>query len=115
MKARDKKAAAAYRATRKKRLAALAKAKEAPTKAERERARKAERVEKMDLQVRLATETKDYNIGTSLRNYIDPRLFKAWTDEVGAEWSKLYTAALQRKFLWVRDAKFDWKEVSSQY
>ena len=115
MRARDKKAAAAYKATRKKRLAALAKAKETPTKAEREKARKAERVERMDLQVRLATETKDYNIGTSLRNYIDPRLFKAWTDEVGAEWSKLYTAALQRKFLWVRDAKFDWKEVSSQY
>ncbi len=115
LKARDKKASASYKATRTKRLAALAKAKDAPTKAEREAVRKAERVEKMELQVSLTTKTKDYNIGTSLRNYIDPRLFKAWTDEVGAEWSKLYTSALQRKFLWVRDAKFDWKEVSSQY
>lgn len=115
LRARDKKAAALYRATRAKRLDALAKAKDAPTKAEREAVRKAERVEKMELQVSLTTKTKDYNIGTSLRNYIDPRLFKAWTDEVGAEWSKLYTSALQRKFLWVRDAKFDWKEVSSQY
>lgn len=115
LRARDRKASASYKATRAKRRAALAKAKDAPTKAEREAVRKAERVERMGLQVDLTTRTKDYNLGTSLRNYIDPRLFKAWTDEVGAEWSKLYTSALQRKFLWVRDAKFDWKEVSSQY
>ena len=115
LRARDKKASASYRAARRKRLAALDRARKMPTKAEREAARKAERVERMEMQVRLATRTKDYNIGTSLRNYIDPRLFKAWTDEVGAEWSKLYTSALQRKFLWVRDKKYDWKEVSSQY
>ena len=47
----------------------------------------------------LSEKTKDYAIGTSLRNYIDPRVFKAWTDEVGAEWEKLYTAALQKKLL----------------
>ena len=115
LRARDKKASAAYRAARRKKLAALDRAKKMPTKAEREAARKAERVERMEMQVRLTTKTKDYNIGTSLRNYIDPRLFKAWTDEVGAEWSKLYTSALQRKFLWVRDNKYDWKEVSSKY
>ena len=115
LRARDKKASASYRASRRKRLEALDRAKKMPTRAEREAARKADRVERMEMQVRLATKTKDYNIGTSLRNYIDPRLFKAWTDEVGAEWSKLYTSALQRKFLWVRDKKFDWKEVSSQY
>lgn len=115
LRARDRKAASAYKATRKKRLAALARARDAPTRAEREKARKAERVERMELQVRLTAKTRDYNIGTSLRNYIDPRLFKAWTDEVGADWSKLYTAALQRKFLWVRGEEYDWKEVSSQY
>ncbi len=74
-----------------------------------------ERVEKLKLQVDLSTKTRDYNIGTSLRNYIDPRVFKAWTDEVGAEWEKLYTSALQKKFLWVKSENESWKAVSQYY
>ncbi|NWJ56740.1 DNA topoisomerase I [Marine Group I thaumarchaeote] len=62
-----------------------------------------ERVEKLKLQIDLSEKTRDYNLGTSLRNYIDPRVIKAWTDEVGVEWGKLYTAALQKKFLWVKN------------
>ena len=115
LEARQKKASRDYKAARTKRLAALKKARERPTRAELEAGRKRDRVERMGLQIDLASKTRDYNIGTSLRNYIDPRLFKAWIDEVGAEWSKMYTASLQRKFLWVRDAKFDWKEVSGHY
>ena len=70
-----------------------------------------ERVEKLKLQIDLSEKTKDYNIGTSLRNYIDPRVFKAWTDEVGAEWEKLYTSALQKKFLWVKNENVAWKDL----
>ena len=70
-----------------------------------------ERVEKLKLQVDLSEKTRDYNIGTSLRNYIDPRVFKAWTDEVGAEWEKLYTSALQKKFLWVKNENAKWNEI----
>jgi len=73
-----------------------------------------ERQEKLKLQINLSESTRDYNLGTSLRNYIDPRMFKAWTDEVGAEWEKLYTSALQKKFLWVQNEKLDWKQVSQQ-
>ena len=72
-----------------------------------------ERIEKLELQIKLSEKTKDYNIGTSLRNYIDPRIFKAWTDEVGAEWEKLYTAALQKKFLWVKNENADWNSLKS--
>ena len=72
-----------------------------------------ERLEKLELQIDLSEKTKDYNIGTSLRNYIDPRVFKAWTDEVGAEWEKLYTSALQKKFLWVKEEKVDWKNFKN--
>ena len=115
LEARQKAAEAAHRAARKKKTAAIARAREQPTRAEREAARKKDRVERMEMQIDLATRTRDYNVGTSLRNYIDPRLFKAWTDEVGVEWTKMYTSALQRKFLWVRDKKFDWKDVSAQY
>ena len=74
-----------------------------------------ERVEKLRLQLDLAGKTKDYNIGTSLRNYIDPRVVKAWTDEVGAEWEKLYTSALQKKFLWVRSEEVNWAKIRDQH
>jgi len=73
-----------------------------------------ERIEKLQLQVNLSEKTRDYNLGTSLRNYIDPRIFKAWTDEVGAEWTKLYTSALQKKFLWVQNEKVNWSELAKE-
>ena len=65
-------------------------------------ARKAEqRLEKLQLQLKLQEETKDYNLGTSLRNYVDPRVFKAWADYLDLDWTKIYTATLQRKFKWI--------------
>ena len=70
-----------------------------------------ERIEKLELQIDLSEKTRDYNIGTSLRNYIDPRVFKAWTNEVDAEWEKMYTSALQKKFLWVRNENTEWKDI----
>lgn len=79
----------------------------------RQEERHGERVERLELQIDLAERTRDYNLGTSLRNYIDPRVVTAWVDEVGAEWEKLYTAALQKKFLWVRGAKIPWKAVKA--
>ncbi len=77
----------------------------------KQKAKQKERSEKLQLQIDLSEKTKDYNIGTSLRNYIDPRVFKAWTDEVGVEWEKLYTSALQKKFLWVKNENIDWKSI----
>ena len=73
-----------------------------------------ERQEKLKLQIDLSGKTRDYNLGTSLRNYIDPRVVKAWTDDVGADWEKLYTAALQKKFLWVQNEKLDWKKIAQE-
>ena len=74
-----------------------------------------ERIEKLELQVNLSEKTRDYNLGTSLRNYIDPRIFKTWTDEVDVDWEKLYTSALQKKFLWVKETKSKWNEISKEY
>ena len=36
-------------------------------------------------------------------------------DEVDADWEKLYTSALQKKFLWVKSINEDWKQVSNNY
>ncbi len=74
-----------------------------------------ERIEKLQLQIDLTQKTRDYNLGTSLRNYIDPRIFQSWTDEVVAEWEKLYTSALQKKFLWVKNVDSKWSEISKYY
>ena len=74
-----------------------------------------ERIEKLELQINLTEKTRDYNLGTSLRNYIDPRIFKAWTDEVDVEWEKLYTSVLQKKFLWVKNTNAKWSQISKEY
>ncbi len=83
-------------------------------KTDKQKERLKERAKKLELAITLTEQTKDYNLGTSLRNYIDPRVFKAWTDEVKAEWEKLYTTSLQRKFLWVKNVNTSWKEIMSQ-
>ncbi len=64
-----------------------------------------ERLEKLEVQLKLQQETRDYNIGTSLRNYIDPRVMKAWLNYVDLDWTKIYTSTLQRKFKWVENYK----------
>jgi DNA topoisomerase-1 len=83
-------------------------------KTEKQKEKLEERKEKIKLAIDLAEKTKDYNLGTSLRNYIDPRVFKAWTDEIKADWEKLYTAALQKKFLWVKNENIKWKDIVTQ-
>ncbi len=80
----------------------------------KQKTRHRERVEKLRLQIDLSEQTRDYNLGTSLKNYIDPIVFKAWTDEVDAEWEKLYTPALQKKFLWVKKEDPSWDAIKNQ-
>ncbi|HXQ93427.1 MAG TPA: DNA topoisomerase I [Nitrososphaerales archaeon] len=70
-------------------------------KTDKQKARLVERVAKMKKQVELTKITKDYNLNTSLRNYIDPRVFKTWANRVGLDWKLLYTSTLQRKMMWV--------------
>ena len=40
------------------------------------KAKHAERIEKLELQINLTEKTRDYNLGTSLRNYIDSKNFQ---------------------------------------
>jgi DNA topoisomerase-1 len=70
-------------------------------KTELQKLKKEQRLEKVEFQLRLQQETKDYNLGTSLRNYIDPRVFKSWCEFVNLDWTKIYTSTLQRKFKWI--------------
>jgi DNA topoisomerase-1 len=70
-------------------------------KTEAQEKRLKEKLAKQKMQLKLQQETRDYNLGTSLRNYIDPRVMKAWLNYVELDWTKIYTTTLQRKFKWV--------------
>ncbi|HET6730089.1 MAG TPA: hypothetical protein VFH04_00660, partial [Nitrososphaeraceae archaeon] len=70
-------------------------------KTDLQRNRLSERLEKIETTLRLQKETRDYNLGTSLRNYIDPRVLRSWMVHVDLDWKRIFTATLQRKFRWV--------------
>jgi DNA topoisomerase I len=72
-------------------------------KTETQKRRLEDRLEKLEMHLKLQKETRDYNLGTSLRNYIDPRVMRAWLNYVQLDWRKIYTTTLQRKFKWVDD------------
>jgi DNA topoisomerase-1 len=74
-------------------------------KTEKQKERLRYRMEKIQYQLKLQQETRDYNLGTSLRNYIDPRIMKSWLDDVELDWKKVYPSTLQRKFKWVESFK----------
>ncbi len=84
-------------------------------KTEKQKARLEERKAKIRKQIELSKETRDYNLNTSLRNYIDPRVYKTWADNVGLDWKILYPATLQRKMAWVESYRVpkQFQEVES--
>jgi DNA topoisomerase-1 len=69
---------------------------------------KEEMARKTEKDIDLTKRTKDYNLNTSMKNYIDPRIYKAWCDYAGLDWEKLYSKSLQRKFSWVAQSRKTW-------
>ncbi|MGN6823421.1 MAG: DNA topoisomerase I [Candidatus Nitrosocosmicus sp.] len=72
-------------------------------KSENQKLKMTQKLERLETQLKLYKETKEYSLGTSLRNYIDPRVFKSWMNYMNLDWKKIYTSTLQRKFLWVEN------------
>jgi DNA topoisomerase-1 len=60
-------------------------------------------IEKERLQIKIRLETRDYNLNTSLKSYIDPRIYYRWGKKVDFDWKLYYPKSLQRKFSWVED------------
>jgi DNA topoisomerase-1 len=58
-------------------------------------------VDKLNLKIMTQKETRDYNLGTSLKSYIDPRIYYKWGKGVSYDWKLYYPKTLQRKFSWV--------------
>ncbi|MEM2972136.1 MAG: DNA topoisomerase I [Candidatus Bathyarchaeia archaeon] len=58
------------------------------------------RIEKTKLDIELMKNTKEYNLTTSLKSYIDPRVYAKWAAEVEASIDKIYSKALRKKYSW---------------
>jgi DNA topoisomerase-1 len=61
----------------------------------------AEAVNALKLKMKTMKATRDYNLGTSLKSYIDPRLYYRWGKRVDFDWKLYYPKTLQRKFSWI--------------
>jgi DNA topoisomerase-1 len=57
--------------------------------------------DKLKLEIVIQKETRDYNLVTSLKSYIDPRIYYEWGRQVDYDWKRYYPKALQKKFNWV--------------
>src|SRR2546427_8190132 len=83
----------------------LAELKKRPAKTDKQRERLAERMKKLKFDIELQRRAKDYHLETSLRNYIDPRVYKNWANKTEFDWTSIYPKTLQRKFLWATKSR----------
>jgi DNA topoisomerase-1 len=58
------------------------------------------RIEKTKLDIELAKNTREYNLGTSLKSYIDPKVYVAWAASIGFSLDKFYPQTLRKKYSW---------------
>jgi DNA topoisomerase-1 len=65
----------------------------------KERVKKAELAKKkIEVDFALARDSRTWNLGTSLKSYIHPKIVYKWCNKVEYDWRKVYTKTLQRKF-----------------
>jgi len=83
-------------------------------KTEKQAAKRQEQLAKLKFDLQLARDTRDFNLNTSLRNYIDPRVYKSWSEHVDFDWAKIYSKSLQRKFQWANRARLSWTKIAAQ-
>jgi DNA topoisomerase-1 len=58
-------------------------------------------IDKQRIRIETQRETRDYNLTTSLKSYIDPRIYYKWGRQVDYDWKQYYSKTLQKKFSWV--------------
>ncbi len=79
----------------------IAELREKPGKRTEERVRKLrERIRELRLRLELEREIRDFNLGTSLNSYIDPRVYASWARKVGYGVERIYPKSLLKKFSW---------------
>ncbi|MFH1179350.1 MAG: hypothetical protein V1710_03220, partial [Candidatus Bathyarchaeota archaeon] len=70
-------------------------------KLENRQQRDKEMIEKTELQIEARELTRDYNLGTSLKSYVDPRVYLEWGRRVDYDWRNYYSSTLEKKFSWM--------------
>jgi uncharacterized protein (DUF342 family) len=76
------------------------------TKSREEKAHTA--VGKIKVQMGIAMENRSWNLGTSQKSYIDPRIFYNWGTSVEYDvLEKYYSKTLRTKFQWVKKKEFN--------
>jgi len=63
------------------------------------------RIEKAKLDIELTKLTKEYNLGTSLKSYIDPTAYVKWAKSVKFNLDRFYPKTLRKKFSWALQGK----------
>ena len=63
------------------------------------------RIEKAKLDIELTKRTEEYNLGTSLKSYIDPMAYVKWAKKVKFDIEKFYPTTLRKKFSWALGGK----------
>jgi DNA topoisomerase-1 len=58
-------------------------------------------MDKLEMKIKEIQETREYNLRTSLKSYIDPRLYYNWGKKVDYDWKEYYPKTFQRKFSWI--------------
>ncbi len=58
------------------------------------------RIERAKLDLELTKLTREYNLGTSLKSYIDPTAYVKWAKKVKFDIEKFYPTTLRNKFSW---------------
>ncbi|MEM0097232.1 MAG: hypothetical protein QXY52_03945 [Conexivisphaerales archaeon] len=69
------------------------------------------RVKKAEMQVKLARLIRDYNLTTSMKNYIDPRITISWASRAKVPIDKIYSKTLIEKFNWARRSRVKWETL----
>ncbi|MCJ7770430.1 DNA topoisomerase I, partial [Candidatus Bathyarchaeota archaeon] len=70
---------------------------------EKQKAKQIDRLRELRMRIELKKTTKDYNLNTSLKSYIDPRIYYQWGKKVDFDWKNYYSTTLQKKFGWVEN------------
>ena len=65
----------------------------------KERVKKAELAKrKIEIDFALAKDSRTWNLGTSLKSYVHPKVVYKWCNRVDYDWRKVYAKTLQKKF-----------------
>ncbi len=63
------------------------------------------RIAKAKIDIDLTKRTEEYNLGTSLKSYIDPTAYVKWAKKVKFDLEKFYPTTLRKKFSWALQGK----------